>query len=52
MEDRYSVLITFSDQSEADGFYNNLNGKKFAPSEVIIWKRAYRLFCICVHLIA
>ncbi|KAG7570135.1 BRCA1-associated 2 [Arabidopsis thaliana x Arabidopsis arenosa] len=33
MEDRYSVLITLSDQSEADGFYNNLNGKKFAPSE-------------------
>lgn len=36
MEDRYSVLITLSDQSAADGFYNYLNGKTFAPSEVII----------------
>ncbi|VVB00155.1 unnamed protein product [Arabis nemorensis] len=31
--DRYSVLITLSDQSAADGFHKNLNGKKYAPSE-------------------
>ncbi|CAN8251811.1 unnamed protein product [Cochlearia groenlandica] len=33
MEDRYSVLITLSDQEEADGFHKNLNGRKYAPSE-------------------
>ncbi|KAL1188465.1 BRAP2 RING ZnF UBP domain-containing protein 1 [Cardamine amara subsp. amara] len=33
MEDRYNVLIKLSDQSAADGFYKNLNGKKYEPSE-------------------
>lgn len=35
MEDRYSVLITLSDQAGADGFHKNLNGRKYAPSEVL-----------------
>ncbi|XP_059432422.1 BRAP2 RING ZnF UBP domain-containing protein 1 isoform X1 [Corylus avellana] len=33
MEDRYSVLIRLVDQSTADGFYRNFNGKKFSPGE-------------------
>lgn len=36
MEDRYSVLITLSDQAGADGFHKNLNGRKYAPSEVLL----------------
>ncbi len=34
MEDRYSVLIRLVNQSMANGFYCNFNGKKFSPGEV------------------
>ncbi|ESQ31592.1 hypothetical protein EUTSA_v10004093mg [Eutrema salsugineum] len=43
MEDRYSVLITLSDQSAADGFHKNLNGKKYAPSEAEVCHILYVL---------
>ncbi|XP_047321710.1 BRAP2 RING ZnF UBP domain-containing protein 1 [Impatiens glandulifera] len=33
MEDRYSVLLQFLDQTSADIFYTELNGKRFSPSE-------------------
>ncbi|GMY35823.1 BRAP2 RING ZnF UBP domain-containing protein 1 [Fagus crenata] len=33
MEDRYSVLIRLVNQSMANGFYCNFNGKKFSPGE-------------------
>ncbi|KAM7263490.1 hypothetical protein ACFE04_001173 [Oxalis oulophora] len=32
-EDRYSVFIKFLDQSKADEFYANLNGRRFSPGE-------------------
>lgn len=34
MEDRYSVVIRLENQSMANGFYCNFNGKKFSPGEV------------------
>lgn len=34
MEERYSVLIKLENQMDADGFFGNLNGRKFSPSEV------------------
>lgn len=51
MEDRYSVLVTLSDQSEADGFHKNLNGKKFAPSEVYNMEMSLSFILLFVHLI-
>lgn len=33
MEDRYSVIIKLVSQLAADGFYCNINGKRFKPSE-------------------
>ncbi|XP_057967393.1 BRAP2 RING ZnF UBP domain-containing protein 1 [Malania oleifera] len=33
MEDRYSVLIKLVNQSEADNFYRNFNGKRFSLAE-------------------
>ncbi|KAK7857588.1 BRAP2 RING ZnF UBP domain-containing protein 1 [Quercus suber] len=33
MEDRYSVVIRLENQSMANGFYCNFNGKKFSPGE-------------------
>uniref|UniRef100_A0A1J3HBD2 BRCA1-associated protein n=1 Tax=Noccaea caerulescens TaxID=107243 RepID=A0A1J3HBD2_NOCCA len=43
MEDRYSVLITLSDQSAADGFHKSLNGRKYAPSEAEVCHILYVL---------
>ncbi|KFK25756.1 hypothetical protein AALP_AA8G155400 [Arabis alpina] len=43
MEDRYSVLITLCDQSAADRFHKNLNGKKYAPSEAEVCHILYVL---------
>ncbi|KAF2610924.1 hypothetical protein F2Q70_00010973 [Brassica cretica] len=43
MEDRYSVLITLSDQAGADGFHKNLNGRKYAPSEAEVCHILYVL---------
>ncbi|KAL0862946.1 hypothetical protein Bca101_042064 [Brassica carinata] len=43
MEDRYSVLITLSDQDGADGFHKNLNGRKYAPSEAEVCHILYVL---------
>lgn len=46
MEDRYSVLIKFVDQSAADAFYSNFNGKKFSPVEV----RGCHKICIFIYM--
>lgn len=46
MEDRYSVLITLSDQAGADGFHKNLNGRKYAPSEVLEHGKEILLGCL------
>ncbi|XP_010541914.1 PREDICTED: BRCA1-associated protein [Tarenaya hassleriana] len=41
MEDRYSVLVTLADQSAANAFYENLNGRRFVPSEAEICHLLY-----------
>lgn len=34
MEDQYSVLIRFDDQTYADAFFKHFNGKRFSSLEV------------------
>lgn len=34
MEDKYSVLIRFDDQSSTDAFYKHFNGRHFSSLEV------------------
>ncbi|KAJ4839219.1 BRAP2 RING ZnF UBP domain-containing protein 1 [Turnera subulata] len=45
LEDRYSVLIQFINQSSADAFYSSCNGKRFSPPEAEV---CHVLFVISV----
>lgn len=43
VEDQYSVIIRFDDQTSADGFYQHFNGRRFSSLEVcsgyVFWFR-------------
>ncbi|KAK1315615.1 hypothetical protein QJS10_CPA05g00120 [Acorus calamus] len=46
MEDRYGILIELKDQKSADGFYTNLNGRRFSSSEAEV---CHLLFTVTVE---
>ena len=52
MEDKYSVLIRFGDQSSTDTFYKHFNGRHFSSLEVCFARSGCFYFPLIIKIIS